>query len=244
MAYIECLAGTSGGGGGGGGTGVSLVVTCDSEFAGKTITCSSGGTSYTQTCSSTSPYQAIFVGVPEGTWTISGVVDGHTYSTSVTLTGFSANLICFVELTNVSYSTAYDRANALVTNGDAVYEVTVFGAYNAGSTNHEIYKSTNTPSKSMGWQNMTLLNSTRPQDIGDDITVLLKSASGNRDYLKFLKDGFYVYTYQSGVNVYTLNDFSGNIYNLKRVSANDELPLFNHYSGGSESCFVSFYSFT
>lgn len=245
MNLYECTLKSSGGGGGGGGTGTSLVVSCESSFAGTTITCSDGTNTYTETCSSTSPYQAIFVGVPEGVWTISGVVSGRTYTTSVTITGFEATLVTFVELTNVSYSTAYDKANQYVSSGTGKYEVTVFGAYNGSTTNHEIYKSTNTPSSSMGWGNMTLLSSTRPQTIDDDITVSLKSASGNRDILTFLKDGYYVYCYKNTTNVTTMQNFisDGNIFNLIRVSANTELPLFNHYSGGSESCFVSFYSF-
>jgi hypothetical protein len=101
MAYIECLSGS----GGGGGTGVSLVVTCDSQFAGKTITCSSGATSYTQRCSSTSPYQAVFVGVPEGTWTVSGVLGETTLSTSITITSLTCNLQTLSLVPNMTSNT-------------------------------------------------------------------------------------------------------------------------------------------
>lgn len=58
-----------------------LTVTCDSTFAGQTITCTDGTTTLTQTCPSISPYTVEFRIPNSGTWTISS----GTSSTSVTI---------------------------------------------------------------------------------------------------------------------------------------------------------------
>lgn len=79
------------------GSGSSLIVTCSEQFAGKTITCTNGTKTYTRTCPSTSPYEVVFKGIAPGTWTVSGVVQGQTISTSVTITDFEAVLIIIPE---------------------------------------------------------------------------------------------------------------------------------------------------
>lgn len=58
-----------------------LTVTCDSDFAGQTITCTDGTTTLTQTCPSSSPYTVEFKIPNSGTWTISSGTD----STSVVI---------------------------------------------------------------------------------------------------------------------------------------------------------------
>lgn len=58
-----------------------LTVTCDSAFAGQTITCTDGTTTLTQICPSTSPYTVEFRIPNGGTWTISSGTD----STSVVI---------------------------------------------------------------------------------------------------------------------------------------------------------------
>lgn len=58
-----------------------LTVTCDSAFAGQTITCTDGTTTLTQICPSTSPYTVEFKIPNGGTWTISS----GTASTSVVI---------------------------------------------------------------------------------------------------------------------------------------------------------------
>lgn len=77
----------------GGGDGADLIVTCSSNFAGSTITCTDG-ISYTktQTCPSSSPYEVTFDSIPTGTYTISGVVSGQTFSTTKTILNFDAEL--------------------------------------------------------------------------------------------------------------------------------------------------------
>lgn len=76
-----------------GGSGADLIVTCSSNFAGKTITCTDGSTyTKTQTCPSSSPYEVVFESIPTGTYTISGVVSGQTFSTTKTILDFDAEL--------------------------------------------------------------------------------------------------------------------------------------------------------
>lgn len=86
MNYFRCSV--IGGGSGGG----SLIVTCDSQFAGLTISCTKGTTVYRKTCPSTSPYQVTFPGLENGTWTISATINGEIYSTTVTIKDIEANL--------------------------------------------------------------------------------------------------------------------------------------------------------
>lgn len=76
MAYFECIIG---------GAGTTLTVTCDSVFAGKTITCTNGTTTLTAVCPSASPYVVEFDVETDGIWTISGIVNGKTHSISITL---------------------------------------------------------------------------------------------------------------------------------------------------------------
>ena len=64
-----------------GGGALILTVTCDSVFAGQTITCTDGTTTLTQICPSTSPYTVEFRIPNSGTWTISSGTD----STSVVI---------------------------------------------------------------------------------------------------------------------------------------------------------------
>lgn len=75
-----------------GGDGADLIVTCDSLFAGTTITCTDGTTTFEEICPSTSPYQVVFQSIPIGTWTISGTYSGRTYSTIFTVLNFEATL--------------------------------------------------------------------------------------------------------------------------------------------------------
>jgi hypothetical protein len=88
MAYFECIIG----GGGGGESDVNLIVTCSPNFAGKTITCTNGTDTFTQTCPSTSPYTVTFENIAKGTWTISGVISGQTFSQSVVIGDYTAQL--------------------------------------------------------------------------------------------------------------------------------------------------------
>lgn len=76
----------------GGGDGASLIVTCTQNFAGSTITLTNGVKTYTQVCPLSSPYEVTFESVATGVWTVSGIAQGQTFSTSVTITDFEAFL--------------------------------------------------------------------------------------------------------------------------------------------------------
>ena len=90
MAYFECIIGS---GGGGGSTGIPLIVTCDAQFAGVTISATkSGAATQTAICPSSSPYQVTLELPEDGTWTVSGVVSGQTFSEVVTITPYSVTL--------------------------------------------------------------------------------------------------------------------------------------------------------
>lgn len=86
MAYFRCSTGGSGG------KGADLVITCDSVFAGSTITVTDGTKTLTQQCPSSSPYEVTIKSIPTGTWTVSGTYSGQTFSTTVTVADFTALL--------------------------------------------------------------------------------------------------------------------------------------------------------
>jgi hypothetical protein len=94
MAWFRCT--TSGG------NGADLVVTCDSVFAGRIITCTDGTKTYTKTCPSSSPYEVTFKSIPTGTWTISGVYSGRTFSTTKTILDFTEVLSAIPEGSTVT----------------------------------------------------------------------------------------------------------------------------------------------
>lgn len=76
MAFFECTIGGSG-------DGSTLTVTCYSGFAGLTISITNGVDTFSDVCPSTSPYEVVFDGLTDGTWTISTVYDGDTYTKTV-----------------------------------------------------------------------------------------------------------------------------------------------------------------
>ena len=78
MAYFQCT--------GGSGKGNEIVVTCDSEFAGATITLTDGTKVKTKVCPSSSPYEIVFYGIEEGSWTVKGTANGVEYSYAFTVT--------------------------------------------------------------------------------------------------------------------------------------------------------------
>lgn len=73
MAYFECLVGGSG-------DGSTLTVTCYSGFAGLAISITNGVDTFSDICPSTSPYEVVFDGLANGTWTLSTVYNGDTYT--------------------------------------------------------------------------------------------------------------------------------------------------------------------
>ena len=77
----------------GAGDGADLIVECSAQFAGSIITCTDGAdNTFSETCPSSSPYEVTFKSIPIGTYTISGVFSGQTFSTVKTILNFTANL--------------------------------------------------------------------------------------------------------------------------------------------------------
>lgn len=111
MAYFHCLIG-----GGSSGGGYELTVTCDSAFAGTTITCTDGTTTLTQTCPISSPYEVVFEIPNGGDWTISGTTGGHTVSTGVSIPT-SATLIATIQQTVTIYSAKEDTISYVDIDG-------------------------------------------------------------------------------------------------------------------------------
>lgn len=88
MAYFECIVGN-----GGGGSGIPLIVTCDSDFAGLTISATDGTTTLTAQCPSSSPYVVNFSLPNTGTWTVSGTISGTPYSAQITISEYTLSLV-------------------------------------------------------------------------------------------------------------------------------------------------------
>lgn len=86
MAFFECTIG------GASGDGVALIVQCDANFAGSTITADNGEDVFSETCPSVSPYTVRFEGIPTGTYTISGVSQGQTFTTQFTVLDYETTL--------------------------------------------------------------------------------------------------------------------------------------------------------
>ena len=121
MAYFHCLIG-----GGSSGGGLTLTVTCDSQFAGTTITCTDAVTTLTETCPSSSPYEVEFEIPNGGDWTISGDVGGHIVSTEVSIPT-TAELSSIVQQTFTIYSAKEDTVTYIDIYGDTQTEVFASG---------------------------------------------------------------------------------------------------------------------
>lgn len=106
--------------------GATLEVTCDQDFAGLTITATDGTTTLSKACPSSSPYIVEFDIPNEGTWTVSGIIDGMTFSTQIAVTidysaeleskkiyGFHVDSSVSSPSNAVSYHVQYDGKNVL-----------------------------------------------------------------------------------------------------------------------------------
>lgn len=106
--------------------GATLEVTCDQDFAGLTITATDGTTTLSKACPSSSPYIVEFDIPNEGTWTVSGIIDGMTFSTQISVTidysaeleskkiyGFHVDSSVSNPSNAVSYHVQYDGKNVL-----------------------------------------------------------------------------------------------------------------------------------
>lgn len=133
MNLIECTLA--------GGGKLKLEVTCDSVFAGTTITCTDGVTTLTQTCPSASPYTVFFKLPNGGEWTISGTYNGTTYTENV-LVDLNAILELATSITVDFYSAANDTVTYVgidnvvhtITTNSSGYASATFTIKPSGST--------------------------------------------------------------------------------------------------------------
>lgn len=105
MAYFDCIIGSAGS------SGIPLIVTCASDFAGSTITCTDGSTTLTDICPSSSPYELTFILPNPGTWTIRGTVSSTTYTESILIQPFEVEMITNVDISVNFYSAANDTVS-------------------------------------------------------------------------------------------------------------------------------------
>lgn len=79
MAYFDCIVG------GASGDGSTLTVTCYGGFAGLTISITNGVDTFSDVCPNTSPYEVVFDGLADDTWTLSTTYNGDTYTKVITI---------------------------------------------------------------------------------------------------------------------------------------------------------------
>lgn len=92
-------------------SGIPLIVTCASAFAGLTITCTDGTTTLTDVCPSSSPYEITFNLPNIGTWTVSGTISGTTYTESVLVQDIFVELKNNINISVDFYSAANDTVS-------------------------------------------------------------------------------------------------------------------------------------
>lgn len=126
MAWIEASA--AGGGSTGGGN--TIMVTCSDSFAGLPITCTNGLTTKTLNCPSTAPYVIQFTDIIADEWTISGTIDGTTYSTTVEVGDIFTTTLesgfqwkTWVDLSQNYHSSDYNSLSEVFADGDCVREL-------------------------------------------------------------------------------------------------------------------------
>ena len=125
MNYFECVAASHGGG-----SSNTITVTCDSGFAGVTLTCTDGNDTYTKACPSVSPYTVDFENLAAGDWTISGTVQGTSYSKVVSISDSYATTLesgfswaTWVDLSQNYHSADYNNLAEVFADEGALHEL-------------------------------------------------------------------------------------------------------------------------
>lgn len=90
---------------------IPLIVTCDEGLAGASITATDGTTTIAKTCPSTSPYTVEFDLPNDGTWTITGIVSGMSFSDTITISEYELSLHSIIDLNVDFYSAANDTVS-------------------------------------------------------------------------------------------------------------------------------------
>jgi len=213
MAYFHCLIG-----GGSSGGGYELTVTCDADFAGKTITCTDGVTTLTQTCPSASPYEVVFEIPNGGDWTISGVVGGHTVSTGVNIPT-SASLIATVQQTVTIYSAKEDTIS--YTDIDGATQTITFAS---GETSKQVTITINPNGSSITFTSSVAKN---PDNLSQDYSKTFTITTSTTELYLMPENTLYWWGYNSATNpIIALNSSdgwditsSGYTFNKNNVSA-------------------------
>lgn len=226
--------------GGGSGNGVSLVVSCDSAFAGKTITCTDGTTTLTETCPSTSPYTVEFKGIPAGTWTVSGTVDGETVSESITVSDYAVTLNILSNIYKTNYDTAYGVINELVSKGTAAHCGNLAHMDGTGAL-YNTYYSTSSDIANISTSTMTSNYSDGTHNIVTNKMTFTNT--GDKTTANCLVDGFVVvsrtYVEPASLNMSTMIS-RGNVFDFIIVKAGDKINL-PYETPDNENTIVTFY---
>lgn len=200
-----------------------LTVTCDSAFAGQTITCTDGTTTLTQICPSTSPYTVEFRIPNGGNWTISGVISGTTVSESIYIPdSISLHVLVEVDI----YSAAQDTIQ--IYNG-STWEVLC----STDSTG----KSTSRVSLPIGTYQLKSSIAKNPNNLSDDYEKTI-TISANDTEVFLMPDGEVIYWYGfKGAKFKVMSDFSatGQTYLAPTLNTN------NIYANGSANRFSGIY---
>lgn len=185
--------------------GATLEVTCDQDFAGSTITATDGTTTLSKACPSSSPYIVDFDIPNEGTWTVSGIIDGVTFSTQIAVTidyaaelesrtiyGFHVDSSLSSSSDAVSYHVQYDGENVLNYDYSPAYMDFANDKWEWGSWSEDDFFMPRPVLISQDYQTKIYLN---PDDLtldveGNDVSAMLTgSTDGYNAMMEWGKDG-------------------------------------------------------
>lgn len=93
-----------------------LIVTCDSNYAGLNFICTNGTNTYTKTCPSSSPYEMLFEGLTNDTWTVKTTYNSKEYSDTVEIPK-NIDLNSYKTITVTLYSAVNDIVSYTDVNG-------------------------------------------------------------------------------------------------------------------------------
>lgn len=193
---------------GGGGGGIAITVTCDAAFAGKTITCSDGTTSFTAVCPSSSPYTVEFEGVSAGTWTISSVIDGATYTSDpIVVTDKTTVLVVKLSINvkdNSKWTTMVDTSCSIAADQNGLKYSALSGSYKGGSACY-------TEAIDLTGYRKILLEVALTGSLGGMVVGWSSNTNGTKAYLNDVCDGVSS-ALVNGHNEVDISGVSGNKY--------------------------------
>ena len=239
MAYFECIIGS----GGGGTQGIPLIVTCSAQFAGSTITATkSGAATQTATCPSSSPYTVEFELPEDGTWTVSGVASGQTFSEVVTITPYTATLNAIPEGATVTPTNVIQTWLNCANIWDKTY-TTINQVLSDTTTLLALISSTNAVDymvRSTTWASSVCANSTAMTYIGNNNYCANKLLANSTWRTAICNSTYFERVLNVKVPSMTSNTTpSGTVTSNKTPSYSD---LYNAFDGGAGSTPTQFNS--